>query len=626
MDEILSKLGAYVSSKDSRLACAAAVILCELAPRNSAVVKELIAGLEQGDPVRRPFVIEALGRIGTVEAAAALVPLIKSEGPASEQALRAIAHTASAALKPLLQMVGHVTPALLERIAECVSRTGEAVAFSTLLSHLQNADVDICRAIRTGMRNAMSTFDDKSKEHLRKQLEKAFNDDALAAHQPSLIALLKIAGDLGDISLQKHLLERIDRNNPVNVRRSALQAVAMLHLSGDQRARIAPRLLPLMQDSDVANIAEPALEAVRQAHLAGEHQGQLRKLLNSPSSRIREFAMQALAAQGSSRTLQELIDCMDSPDRSIREEALAALSRAPSATPALCERLITKPGSEAAQETAKALIPQAATIPHRAMRDLAEYYVQLATGNHRTKAEVEASRGADEKKRAILSVFRAANSSELVESVFENAAKLRQKDDAQKAYELLRGVNGLNGWSDEHRIEMALAGLSFGPKDLTRAVRNSDLNLHALQEVLFSARKSAKELSRILLKDGSLNKKALYYIGFHFVERMQAEREFGKLLLEHLGEGRSDEGKLAREKLIIEGLAAFKGGKTGILEERAKVLMTASDMVAAEKAREERKTSRQNRNGKATAKAVKRKAPAAKKPARRNGKRPVGRK
>ncbi|MCY3020467.1 MAG: hypothetical protein NTW87_15715, partial [Planctomycetota bacterium] len=60
-------------------------------------------------------------------------------------------------------------------------------------------------------------------------------------------------------------------------------------------------------------------------------------------------------------------------------------------------------------------------------------------------------------------------------------------------------------------------------------------------------------------------------------------------LLQHLAESRGDEGRQAREKLVIEGLAKVKGAKAGILEERAKVLMAAADMAAAERAREERK-------------------------------------
>jgi len=610
LNEIIAKLGSFAASKDSRLACAAAVILAEIAPRDPALVRQLVEALHDADALRRPFLIEALGRIGTAEAAAALVPLIKSEGPASEQALRAIAHTASAALKPLLKMIGTVPPALLERIAECAGRTGETAAFSGLISGLVNADVDTCRAIRAGLRTAMTSYDERNKSNLRKAMEQSFKDKELTGHVPSLIALMKISGDLGDISLQHHILDRIDKDEPLNVRRSALQSIAMLHYTGEQRAKLAPKLLPLMFDSDLANLAEPALEALRQAHLGSDYQAQLKKLLHSPSSRIREFAMQALASQGTSRTLHELIACLDSTDRSVREEALGALSRAPNAAGALCERLLEQEGGEAAFETAKALAPQAGKIGHKLLETLAEQYVSLAL-NGAKKGGLDAVRKADEKRRAILNVFRASNSPELVADVYEAAKKLRHDDEAQRAYQLLKEVGGFNGWSDEIRIEMALSGLSFGPRELARAARSNDLNLRVLEDILSSGRTPPKELAKIINRDGTLNRKAQFYIGFHFVERMANDRQFGQMMLEHLAESRSEEGKQAKEKLGIEGLVEVKG-KTGILEERAKVMMTASDMIAAEAVRQEqadrerKKATQKNghKNGKAKAKPV----------------------
>lgn len=608
MNEIIAKLGSFAASKDSRLACAASVILAELAPRDPALVRQLVDALAEADALRRPFLIEALGRIGTAEAAAALVPLIKSEGPASEQALRAIAHTASAALKPLLKMIGTVPPALLERIAECAGRTGEPAAFSGLVAGLLNADVDTCRAIRAGLRTAMTSYDHRNKENLRKSMENAFRDKALTGHVPSLIALMKISGDLGDISLQHHLFNRIDKGEPLNVRRAALQSISMLHYSGEQRARLAPKLLPLMFDSDLSNLAEPALEALRQAHLGSEYQAQLKKLLHSPSSRIREFAMQALAAQGTTRTLHELIACLDSTDRSVREEALSALSRAPSAAGVLCERLLEQEGGEAAFETAKALAPQAGKIPHKLLESLAGQFVELSINGAR-KGGLDAVRRADEKRRTILNVFRASNSPELVGAAYESAKKLRRDGEAQKAYQMLKEVSGLNGWNDEARIEMALSGLSFGPRELARAARSNDLNLRVLEDILSSGRTAPKDLARIINRDGTLNRKAQYYIGFHFVERMANDRQFGRLMLEHLAESRGEEGKQAKEKLAIEGLIEVKG-KAGILEERAKVLMAASDMIAAEAIRQEqvererKKAAQKNghKNGKAKTK------------------------
>ncbi|HYF50193.1 MAG TPA: HEAT repeat domain-containing protein, partial [Planctomycetota bacterium] len=434
MDDVLTKLGGFVSSSDSRLACAAAVILAELAPRNPAIVRELIKGLDHPDPVRRQFIIEALGRIGTAESAAALVPLIKAGGQSSELALRAIAHTASTALKPLLQLIGTVPPALLERIAECVGRTGEAVAFSSLLEHLQGADVEVCRAIRGGLRTAMTTFDDRSKENLRKQLEKGFQDKTLTSQHSSLIALLKISGDLGHIGLQKYLFDRIEPDEPVHVRRAALQAIARLHYTGEQRARQATRLLPLMLESDIANIAETALEAARAANqeqLGSENGPILRKLLNSPSSRIREFAMQTLATQSSSRTLNELIACLDNPDRAIREEALSALSRAPSAAAPLAERLLEIKTPEGVQEVSRALQPQAAQIPPRLLSQFADTYVSHYAGQRSKDAEV--LRTNEERRRALLAIFRAIQSTALADAALEQAGKLRRKGDEQKA-------------------------------------------------------------------------------------------------------------------------------------------------------------------------------------------------
>ena len=585
MDETLTKLGSYVASKESRLACAAAVILAELAPPDRELTQQLGQALEHADALCRPFIIEALGRIGTADAAAALVPLIKAEGPAGEEALRAIAHTGSAALKPLLSLLGKVPAALLERIAECAARTGEPTAFSSLLDALIGADIATCQALRNGLRTAMSSFDAKNKERLQKQLERAFQNKALLKHELALIALIKIAGDLGDISLQPYLLDRIGPEHPPRLRRVALLALSRLHFSGEQRAAMAPRLLPLMSERDVGNLAEPAFEALRHATLGSEHQAALRKLLGSPSSRIREFVMQTLAMQGTSRTLHELVGCLDSPERSVREEALSALSRSPAAAGALVERLLALEGGDRATETARALAPQAAHAPRKQLEALAAQYVQLAGSQPAKKSSSpDEIQKITEKRRAIASAFRSANSPALVEAAAVRAKQYRKEGEPERAYELLKSVNGMNGWNDEHRVDMALAGLSQGPKDLARSARSNDQNLRILEEILLSGRKSAKEIAKQAESDPAIDRKGLYYLGFHFVERMQAEREFGQLLLEHLSSssGRTDEGRQAKEKLVIEGLSEMRGGKAGILEERAKVLMSASEMVAVE--------------------------------------------
>jgi HEAT repeat protein len=617
VEATLNRIASFITAKDSRLACAAAVVLTELAPRDAGLTKQLAAAVETADPVRRPFIIEALGRIGTAEAAAALVPLIKADGAASDQALRAIAHTGTAALKPLLKLVGSVPAPLLERIAECAARTGEGVAFSELLGHLKGADVEVCRAIRGGLRSAMTNSDDRFKNNLRKQLEKSFHDDELTKHHPSLIALMKIGGDLGDASLMRNMSTRVGKDYPAIVRRAAMHSIGLLHLTGDQRSKLVSQLLPMMLDPDVNNIAEPALEAIRQAHFHGEHQPALRKLLNSSVPRIREFAMQTLAALGSGRTMTDLITCLESPDRAIREEALGALSRAPSAATPLAQHLLDVSGGEAATEAARALVPQVAHVPKRMFDALADEFISLSPGEGK-KQDADGVRASEEKRRAILSVFRPSASTALAERVLERASKLRGKDEPQRAHDLLKAIQGVTGWGDDHRIEMALAGLAYAPKDLARSVRVNDQHLRALEEVIISGRRQPKELGRTLLRDSSIGRKTLYYIGFHFVERMQNERQLGQFILEQMADGRGDEAKQAKEKLVIEGLVAVKGVKAGILEERARVMLAPSEIAAtavprkpraasavSKKARPRKQDSKKHRGGSLRSRAAK---------------------
>ena len=329
----------------------------------------------------------------------------------------------------------------------------------------------------------MTGCDEAFKENLRKQLEKSFKDEALTKHHPSQIALMKIAGDLGDVSMLKNISSCIGVSHPPAVRREALKSLGLLHLSAEQRGKLAAQVLPLLLDRDTANIAEPALEAIRQSHISADQQGILRKLLTSTVPRIREFAMQQLALLGSGRTLSDLITCLDSPDRSIKEEALGALSRSPSAANVLSERLHEINGGEAALETARALTPQAAHISKRHIENLADRYIAL-TEPPRKPLDADGHRKNDESRRAILSVFRAGASPALAERALAQAEKLRAKDEPHRACDLLKAIQGINGWSDVHRIELALAAISYSPKDLSRSIRVNDPHLRTLEEIL----------------------------------------------------------------------------------------------------------------------------------------------
>jgi HEAT repeat protein len=586
MDETLARLAGFVKRPDTHLACAAAVVLAELAPREAAVTEALVAALGKSDAARRPFLIEALGRTGTPRAAEALMPLIRAGGPSGDEALRAVAHAGAGALKPLVALLKDASPQMRPKLAEAIARTGEGQGFAALFAELRAGDERAVQAVAEGVRRALPGLSGKGREALLKQILKALETQAFVSHEPACLAALELAGALARAEALGALMPHATRPVSPVARRAALRAVGKLNLTPEKRASLAGRLLPLLQEADYVHCGEPALAALQGAALTPEHRVALQKLVSSPHGPVREFAMKALAHLGSTRGLADLLACLDDSDPGVVADALNALAQIAGAAAPLAERLLKQHDGEGSRRLARALVPHAADVPGRIRGALARAYVDLAIG----RAEPGDQRSQDERRGALLSVLRAAGTAEVAELALQEAGRLRAAGEPLRALALLKSVSGITGWSDSHGLEQALAGLAATPLNLTRAARLNDPHLRLIEEAVGSGRMDPKRLARELLKDKTLSRGAVYYIGHHFAEKVLAEREFGRQILTALAANpRTEEGRQAKEKLVLEGLVRATGRtQAGLLEERSKALMAAADMAAQAREEEER--------------------------------------
>lgn len=600
MDATLSKLADFVKRPDTHLACAAAVVLAELAPREGEVTDALISALSKADAARRPFIIEALGRIGTLEAAEALMPLIRAGCPSADDALRAVAHAGAGALKPLVGLLADASDAMRPKLAEAIARTGESQGFSAILAAMQGALDPVVQSLTTGFRNAVGGLNEKGREHLGAQLTKALERTAFVKQVSCCVSACELLGLLASPDHSSALLGLSKVDHPPPVRRAALRALGKLTMTPAQKGRLVARLLPLLEDSDFTHVAEPAMEALRGAEFGAEHRSAMQKLMSSQFPRVREFAMQALAKVGSARGLRELLACLDNPDPTVVEDALQALGQNADAAGPLAERLLECEEGPACRSLARALAANAKAIPDKLLDRLSQEYIALAIGKGL------AGPAGDERRSALLSVLRATNTPALAEAALKEARRQRDAGEPLRALALLKSTANVNGWTDEHRIELALAGFSAAPLDLTRAARSNDSRLRLIEEVL--GRTEPKALAKTLVKDQAVARAALYYLGHHFSEQMLKERDFGRLILEALAENpRNDEGRQAREKLVLEGLAKASGkAKAGLLEERSKALFAAEELAVkaeAEAALKEKQRGTKERRAKAAEKA-----------------------
>ncbi len=102
------------------------------------------------------------------------------------------------------------------------------------------------------------------------------------------------------------------------------------------------------------------------------------------------------------------------------------------------------------------------------------------------------------------------------------------------------------------RFQLMVAKLKTSRKEMARSARQRDVALDLVAELLHEG---GKTFTRKLLKESTLDPEDLYYVGYHFSERLNEERRFGTDVLAHVaGKGkRNRTAKEAREKLKIEG-------------------------------------------------------------------------
>src|SRR5258706_11520739 len=189
-----------------------------------------------------------------------------------------------------------------------------------------------------------------------------------------------------------------------------MHAIGKLKLDPARRGKLAERLLPYLQSPDFRQHAEPALSALRGAVLDASHRGALQKLVGSPHRDVREFAMNALAGQGSQRALSELLECLASPDRQLRDDAARAITNPPNAAEPVAKMLLECENGEQCRDLSHALTPIAAHIPESLVGKLALEYNGLASGKTplpKAEPSSDPQRDAGMRRSALLAVLRA---------------------------------------------------------------------------------------------------------------------------------------------------------------------------------------------------------------------------
>jgi hypothetical protein len=375
---------------------------------------------------------------------------------------------------------------------------------------------------------------------------RALVDRALELLQPkkgrsvpphSEAALVRLLAAIGDPRAEKVYWACAETSHNSELRAAALQALGSLPADGG--AGTLKRLISFAADADF-RVAAPALMMLKPMPVSRKNVPEWLGLMEAPDIAARRLAMEKLAGQDTSEVAEALFAQLKHPDRGLREEALRLLAKLEHGRSALADELLEAANTEDAWPLARAQSPFVHEYP-------------AAIRNKLFNRACTYLENEDRRADALLFVLREADAKDLRDKLADRAVEYRKKKKYSTAMIYLRLLGRDPACGEALRFELAACGLKVGAHDLAPPARAGDPSLQQFARLIHSHETPPMEY---LKKAKWLEPEDLFYLGFHFVEGVGPEREFGGQVLKMLlkKSGKSKLAKDAKTKLRSMGI------------------------------------------------------------------------
>jgi hypothetical protein len=524
MNDTLKAIVQVLESGKPELQVAAAQILGELRAKDVQVVRALAAALRRS-PVLGRFCLDALAKIGSAEAIAALaVPLLEQESLADHAAhlLGEVGVAAHGVLaETYAQALGDQRVRILAILGRRIGKDSLGVFVRALLTPETTA------AAAGLLLAAADRFDGA----LRKQFR-----DALAPHlegalpEHCLAQVLTVLAAV-DIAGARPLMLRLSApGHPAVVRSAALRALRGTRLSEAQLRAMMDQLAD-PAERDVHDAVRDVLAALPE--LPAGMVPVMKRLLGARQPEQRLFALRMLRTATGADMAKVALKLLDHEEERFRQAAADALAHNKHAIEPLVRLVQTTRDTALAQSAADVLARHAADMPPKTLRAVADKAVRLLVAQPRT---------AD----LLLGVVLASKSNKVGAELIDRAVRLRRTRRYAEALHVLARLASSPHGSDEGRYQLALTRLQ---QDMARPAAEPTSPGDPTMGFFAALVRAGFPLQERLRKESSLVPEALLRIATHFAEAVGEERRFGTDLLQYLAgrkKGRAgDEARVA---------------------------------------------------------------------------------
>jgi HEAT repeat protein len=517
--------------------CAAALVLGEIGSKDAESTRALCDALKDSEARLRLQVIKTVGKLRIDAALPHLLERIKEGGEEAEQSAQAAAKLGAKGTRSLQDLMPKVAPGLRRYIASALAAAGTASAETAAVAVLLDRDPGVVEAAGRSLLAQVPTLTPSHGKALADQLIGMVGNKKEPLNPLSAAVVLRLLAALDDPRVETVLWERIVPPYPLEVRAASLQALGKWAVSpGKEQLK---RLFACATDSDF-RLAAPALVLLKNIPVGERTVSEWLTLLQASDVAVRKLALDKIGDRDTAEVAKALLQQLQHPDRSLRDSALARLTRLKQGQKALTTALLEADSPDQAWMLARAQAPFArAYSPEWREKVFAQVCDYLESNDRRADA--------------LLFLLREADAAELRQRLEDRAIYWRKKKSYDTALLYLRLLIRDPSSGFPIRLELACCGLKVSPHDLSPEARASD---PCLQQFSTLCQGYEAELSAELEKIKWLDPDDLYYLGFHFAEQLGQQKQFGGKVLRLLVKRspRTKQAQAAKRKLRGAGL------------------------------------------------------------------------
>lgn len=535
-DATLNKLLHLVTDGDStEIRRSALKVLGSVGGKDGKLARTLINTLKDPEVELRIAAVESLGQLQIEESLSHLEPLVRGGGAELESAVHTASLLGARGAKLMGKIMQDVSPSLRSRIASVLAKSNTGNALVVTAQGLLDEDPKVIEATARSLAMEVPTYTPPQRHALAKSLIESLG--AKKIPPKSEAAMLRVLSALHETKAEDLFWSRILPPHAHEVRAAALQALGGAAPNTEKRIQA---LLTCANESDFSIVAG-ALMLLKKVPISAKNAKPWIKLLEAPDVAPRRFAVEKLKGIENAEVARAVVAQLRHPDRTLRDEALKALTTYAAGRSAVLDELLDAEEIDRVWFLARALGP------------LSKEY---ASAQHaKVFARATKYHDAEDRRAApLMHLLREMDHDWTRDQLEAKADALRKKKKYPEAIGYYRLLAQDPACSEETRFELAATGLKESSHDLSPDGRNSDPPLNQFARLL---QNPGFDLIGHVMKAKWLDAEDLFYLGFHFAEQTHRAQEFGKAVLELVVKRspKSETAKQAKRKLKSHGLA-----------------------------------------------------------------------